>query len=388
VTEQTQTRPDAGKRESKQVFVGRHLANIKLTAPGSGKETRHHAISMSGAPVTYRPGDAVGVHPRNDPAIVDRILEAVQATGDELVSDPHGELLPLRQALLERYTLTTPSRRLLELMAGRGATELAPLLEHANTAQLKQYLSGPDAHDVLDVLECHREVGVSATELVSTLRSLLPRLYSIASSLRAHPDEVHVLVVTLTFEVRGRRRAGVSSTWLNDRWPVGDSAEMYLQNQQAHFAMPPDPTTPMIMIGPGTGLAPFRAFLEERRVTGATGPNWLFFGEQRRDTDFYYEAELTELARDGFLRLDTAFSRDQAEKIYVQHRMRQQARDIWDWLEAGAELFVCGDKARMAADVDRELHTIVETIGGRTADAAKDYVQRLKAAKRYKRDVY
>jgi sulfite reductase (NADPH) flavoprotein alpha-component len=241
---------------------------------------------------------------------------------------------------------------------------------------------------VLDVLDAYPGVVLTPDELVSALRSLLPRLYSIASSQRAHPDEVHVLVVSLQFSIRGRDRQGVTSSWLNDRWAVGASSEMYLQNQQAHFSMPADGTAPMIMIGPGTGIAPFRAFLEERRAVGATGPNWLFFGEQHRASEFYYRDELEAYARDGFLRLDTAFSRDQAHKIYVQHRMHEQSRDLWAWLEEGAEVFVCGDKTRMAADVDQELHRIVEIAGGKSADDARAYVQGLKEHKRYKRDVY
>jgi sulfite reductase (NADPH) flavoprotein alpha-component len=376
------------RRETKQSFIGRHLANIRLTGAGSAKNTRHHAISLSGAPLSYLPGDAVGVHPQNDPATVDRIVASIGATGDEPVAGPHAEPLTFREALLNRCTIATPSRRLLELLVARGASDLTPLLDSAQTSLLKQYVSGPHAHDVLDVLEAHPQIDLTPAELVSAMRTLLPRLYSIASSLKAHPGEVHIVVVTLTFAVRGRERAGVSSAWLNERWPQGATGEMYLQNQQGHFAMPSDPSTPMIMVGPGTGLAPFRAFLEERRATGATGPNWLFFGEQHRATDFYYEAELTEYARDGFLRLDTAFSRDQPDKLYVQHRMREHAREIFEWLEAGAQVFVCGDKARMATDVDRELHAIVETAGGRTPDQAHEYVQHLKAEKRYKRDVY
>jgi sulfite reductase (NADPH) flavoprotein alpha-component len=163
---------------------------------------------------------------------------------------------------------------------------------------------------------------------------------------------------------------------------------MYLQNQQKHFAMPADPAVPMIMVGPGTGLAPFRAFVEERRAAGATGRNWLFFGEQHRATDFFYEDQLCGFERDGFLRLDVAFSRDQAQKVYVQHRMRERSRDLWRWIDEGAEFFVCGDKERMAADVDRELHRIVETEGGRTADQAREYVDEMRRTRRYKRDVY
>ena len=171
--------------------------------------------------------------------------------------------------------------------------------------------------------------------------------------------------MSVRYPIRGREREGLGSTWLADRWPVDATAPMYLQNQQKHFAMPADLRARLIMVGPGTGLAPFRAFVEERRISGATGRNWLFFGEQRRGTDFFYENELTGYVRDGFLRLDIAFSRDQAHKVYVQHRMREQARDIWAWLQNGADFFVCGDKERMAADVDRELHTIAETVGGR-----------------------
>ena len=197
-----------------------------------------------------------------------------------------------------------------------------------------------------------------------------------------------MLVVSVSYSVRGRERLGVCSTWLAERWPLGTAAEMYLQNQQKHFAMPTDPSTPMIMVGPGTGLAPFRAFIEERRTLGSRGRNWLFFGEQHRASDFFYESELMGYQADGFLRLDVAFSRDQAHKVYVQHRMREQARDIWSWLEDGAEFFVCGDKERMASDVDRELHQIIESAGAKTPEQAREYVDQLRTSKRYKRDVY
>jgi len=375
--------------EQKQHFIGRHLANVRLTGEGSEKDTRHHEISLEGAPVTYAPGDALGLHPQNNPAIVDRVLAAIGATGDELVPGADGTPIPLHAVLTGVYNLTTPSRRLFELMAGRGASDLAPLLDKANAEHLKSYLNGwNQAHDVLDVLEEHPDIRLTPTELAETLRKSLPRLYSIASSLAAHPGEVHALVVSVRYPIRGRVREGVCSTWLADRWPIGDSAPMYLQGQQKHFAMPVNPETPMIMVGPGTGLAPFRAFIEERRVTGATGRNWLFFGEQRRKTDFFYADELTRYAVEGSLRLDLAFSRDQPQKVYVQHRMAEQADDVWAWLQEGAELFVCGDKERMAADVDRELHSIAITAGGLTAEHANEYIETLKKTKRYKRDVY
>jgi len=375
--------------DHKQAFSGRHLLNRRLTGAGSEKITRHHEISLEGAPVTYRPGDALGVYPHNDPALVERILRAVGATGDEPVPGVGDAPMPLARALTECYNLNTPSRRLLELAAARGATDLTPLLERGNAEPFKHYLSAwNEAHDVLDVLDDHPDVHLTPEELVGALRKSLPRLYSVASSLKAHPDQVHLLVVSVRYRIRDRERLGPCSTWLADRWPVGSTADLYLQDQQRHFAMPDDPARPMIMIGPGTGLAPFRAFVEERRATGATGRNWLFFGEQRRASDFFYEAEWAEYVAGGLLRMDVAFSRDQAHKVYVQHRLRDHARDVWAWLDDGAELFVCGDKERMAADVDRELHQIVETAGGKTPDQAREYVEEMRRSKRYKRDVY
>jgi sulfite reductase (NADPH) flavoprotein alpha-component len=372
----------------KQTFNGRHLVNIKLTGPGSEKDTRHHEISLDGAPVTYLPGDALGVHAQNSPEIVERVIAALDATRDDPVQ-VDVRTLPLHRALTDIYNLATPSRRLLELLISRGADDLAALLDRANSEKLKEYLTGwNEAHDVLDVLEDHPRVRLTGPELVGTLRKIIPRLYSIASSQKAHPEQVDLLVVSVRYTIRGRLREGICSTWLADRWPVGATADVYSQNQQKHFAMPEQGDTPLIMVGPGTGLAPFRAFIEERRVLGARGRNWLFFGEQRQASDFFYRDQFLDYVKDGFLRLDTAFSRDQSQKIYVQHRLCEHAQDVWAWLEEGAEFFVCGDKERMAADVDAALHQIVETHGGRTPDQAKEYVDNLRKTKRYKRDVY
>ncbi len=375
--------------EAKQSFIGRHQVNVKLTGPGSAKDTRHHEIAIDRPDVTYLPGDALGLYPRNPPELVDRVLHAVGATGDERVPAGTNDTMPVHQALTGIYNLTTPSRRLIELVASRGAAHLVPLLDRANAEGLKRFLNGwNEAHDVLDLLEAHPRVRITATELVAALRKNLPRLYSVASSLAAHPGQVHLLIVSVRYAIRGRTRQGVCSTWIADRWPIGETAPMYLQNQQRHFAMPESGDVPMVMVGPGTGLAPFRAFVQHRREAGATGRNWLFFGEQHRASDFFYEEELTRYAGDGLLRLDTAFSRDQAEKVYVQHRMREHGRDIWAWLEDGAEFFVCGDKERMASDVERELHAIVEREGGRTPDQAREYVETMRTTRRYKRDVY
>jgi sulfite reductase (NADPH) flavoprotein alpha-component len=252
----------------KRTFTGRHLVNIKLTGPGSEKDTRHHEVSFEGAPVSYLPGDALGAIPKSSSALVERILARLGATGDEPVSvGPSGTMMPFHQALSDVYNLNTPSRRLLELFASRGAADLAPLLDKANAEQLKHYLNGwNEAHDVLDVLEDYSAIQITPAELIESLRRTLPRLYSVASSLAAHPGQVHLLVVSVRYTIRGRLREGVCSTWMADRWPDGTTAELYLQNQQKHFAMPARADVPLIMVGPGTGLAPFRAFLEERRV--------------------------------------------------------------------------------------------------------------------------
>jgi len=372
----------------KQPFTGRHLVNVKLTGPGSEKNTHHHEIGIESPVTPYLPGDALGVQPKNPEALVSQILTCVEGSADDVVPTPAGEM-SISRALTDIFNLATPSRRLFELLVSRGAADLAPLMEKGNAEQLKHYLSGwNDAHDVLDVLESHPQSRLTTRELAESLRKTLPRLYSIASSMKAHPGQVHLLVVSVQYSIRGRVREGVCSTWLAKGWDAGTTAELYLQNQQKHFAMPASPDAPMIMVGPGTGLAPFRAFVEERIATGASGSSWLFFGEQRRASDFFYEEQLTKYAKDGHLRLDVAFSRDQAEKVYVQHRMREHGRDLWDWLEKGAEFFVCGDKDRMAADVDKELHQIVERHGGKTPEQAHEYVEALRQSKRYKRDVY
>lgn len=379
----------AGPYSPRNPFPARHLSNVRLSGEGSSKDTRHHAISLAGSGMTYLPGDALGVVPENDPELVDRILARLGATGSELVPDKTGQPGTFRDALLRVYDITSPSRRLLEACVERGATRFASMLEKGHEEELKSYFHAHDAsHDVLDVLEDADGCAFTPEEFIGGLRKFQPRLYSIASSFKAHPDEAHLLVVAVSYMVRGRERRGLCSTFINSRWPVGETAGVYTQNQQKHFGMPEDPSTPLIMVGPGTGVAPFRAFLEERQALGATGRNWLFFGEQRRATEFFYEDEFTRWEQDGFLRLDTAFSRDQATKVYVQHRMREHGADIYAWLEDGAHFFVCGDKERMASDVDAELHGIVERHGGMDAEKAKEYVDELRKTKRYKRDVY
>ena len=370
-------------------FAGTRISSYRITPPGAPKDTQHHVVSLAGSGIVYHPGDAHGVCPRNLEPLVDAILKRLGATGEEEVTAGHAGNIPFREALSAHFDLALPSKRLLEACLAQGAEMFRPLLQKGAEEQLKHYLHAwDDVHDVLDVLEDAPGAQFTAAEFAGLMRALQPRLYSIASSQRLHPDEAHLLVLAVTYPSRDRERFGVGSTYINDRWPEGTTAPVYVQDAQKHFAMPADPSTPIIMIGPGTGLAPFRGFLEERDAAGASGRNWLFFGDQARSWGFYYEDELTAWERRGMLRLDLAFSRDQPEKIYVQHRMRENARDFYAWLEDGAEIFICGDKGKMAADVQKELVRILETEGGRTPEQAAEYVTALKKGHRLKLDVY
>lgn len=378
-----------GPYTQRHPFAGTRTGGYRITPPGAPKDTQHHVVSLAGSGLTYKPGDALGVWPSNPDTLIDAILHRLGATGEEIVTAGPGDTLSFREALSRRWDLSLPSRRLLEACLAQGVQMFRPMLEKGGEALLKHYLHAWDeAHDVLDVLHDAPQAHFTAVEFAAVMRALQPRLYSIASSERRHPEEAHLLVLSVAFPSRGRERLGVASTFINDRWPQGVTAPVYLQDAQKHFAMPADPSTPMIMIGPGTGLAPFRGFLEERDARGARGRNWLFFGDQSRAWGFYYEPELTAWEQGGFLRLDLAFSRDQPHKIYVQHRMRESARDFYTWLEDGAEVFICGDKGRMAADVQRELAHIVETEGGRTPEQAAEYIVAMKKAHRLKLDVY
>jgi len=363
-------------------FPARLLKNSLLNQPGSGKEVRHYEIALGGSGLTYEAGDALGVLPENCETLVAEVLTALGATGDEPVWMENG-VAPLQRALAQNYELGRPTAELLtEIGKHAPASELASLLPPERAEDLKQWLHG---RDVLDVLMLAPRT-ISAPEVLPLLRKLSPRLYSISSSPKAHPGEVHLTVGAVRYEKHGRNRKGVASTFLADR--AGDIVKIFV-NPSPGFRPPANGDAPMIMVGPGTGIAPFRAFLEERAATGAKGKNWLFFGDQKRSADFLYAGQLTAWHAAGFLtRLDLAFSRDQAEKLYVQTRMLEQARELWSWLEAGAHLYVCGDASRMAKDVDAALHQAIETAGGKSADEAKLYVEKMKAEKRYQRDVY
>ena len=373
----------------KNPFPATHPVNRPLSGAGSGKDTRHHEIALAGSGLGYEVGDSLGLFATNNPALVAEIIATLGAAGDEPVPGSDAVPKPLREALTTDYVITQPSKEFLKALverAGDAAGQLRDLMaDPAQKKALEDYLWG---FEFVDFLRAHPSVRWTAEEFVKTLRKLQPRLYSIASSLKANPESVHLTVATVRYESHGRRREGVASTFLAERWPAGETAAVFIHTAK-HFRLPEDPATPVIMVGPGTGVAPFRAYLQERKATGARGRNWLFFGEQKRASDFLYESELAQLQADGVLtKLDTAFSRDQAAKIYVQDRMRENARELWAWLEEGAHFYVCGDGARMAKDVDTELHRIAETVGGKTPGEAAAYVEAMKKEKRYKKDVY
>ena len=342
------------------------LAVRRLSGADSVKEVNHVEFSLADSGLVYEAGDALGLVPLNDPALVDLIALGLGCDGEEPAPTPGGEL-PLRTALLRHYDLGKPTP---ELLAACG---LAP------------------AESLLHVIDVATAVGpgrIAPAEFVRHLRPLQPRLYSISSSLKAYPGQVHLTVGAVRYEAHGRERNGVASTFLAERALTIGTAGVYVHANKG-FRPPSAGATPMIMVGPGTGIAPFRAFLGERRATGATGRNWLFFGDQRESSDFLYRDELLALKADGLLtRLDLAWSRDQADKIYVQHRMLEHAAELCSWLEAGAHFYVCGDASRMAKDVHAALLKVIETAGGRSPEAAVAYLEALTAARRYQRDVY
>jgi len=356
-----------------------------LNAPGSAKDTRHVEILLEDPSLSYEAGDALGVFPQNCPALVEELLAALHLTGDEDPGVP--EATSLHDALLRRWNITQTPVAFLSAAAERSSEgQLRSLLNPDRRTELDAWLAG---RDLIDVLRAAPGARFLPSELGPLLRPLQHRLYSISSSPRMHPGEVHLTVGAVRYSLHGRPRKGVASCWLADRVLPHETPVPIFIHSSPNFRPPPDPTRPMIMVGPGTGIAPFRAFLQERRATGATGPNWLFFGDQCRASDFLYADELEPQHQDGFLtRLDLAFSRDQPEKIYVQDRMRSQASTLWAWLEDGAHFYVCGDARRMARDVDAALHEVIRTAGGRSADDATAYVAALRTAGRYQRDVY
>jgi sulfite reductase (NADPH) flavoprotein alpha-component len=375
---------DAPIYSRQRPLASRLLCNPVLNSPGSGKETRQIVLDLKGSGLRYQAGDALGVWPSNCPSLVTEVLASLELDGGQEVEVKDQGRMPLAHALGRHFEIARPTPDLLRFIAERSASaELRRLLEPANKSELDQWLWGRQLADLLRAFP----IRASAEELLGFLKRLQPRLYSIASSPLATPDEVHLTVSTVRYRCEERDRDGVCSAFLADRADQAD-VPVFIQ-KSAHFRVPSDPQRPMIMVGPGTGIAPFRAFLQEREASGAKGRNWLFFGEQREATDFYYRDELHAWQASGHLhRLDTAFSRDQAEKVYVQQRMLEQGAELWRWLEDGAHFYVCGDASRMARDVDAALKAVVREHGGMDAAQAEAYVSAMARDKRYVRDVY
>lgn len=368
----------------RQPAAARLIENVRLNKAGSSKDTRFLSFDVASSALDYEVGDALGIWPKNCPALVQELLAVSGLDGGIAVDVPGVGEIRLVDALTGHFEIAKPNTEALAFVASRNRRSAMPaMLEAGDKARLRAWLWGKQFADILH--EC--PIDLSAPELIAILKPMQPRLYSIASSPNAHRGEVHLTVSVVRYNNLRSERKGVSSTFLADRAGAGE-VPVFVQ-RSAHFRPPRDGNTPMIMVGPGTGIAPFRAFLHERRTRGDTGRNWLFFGEQHAETDFYYRDELETMRRDGLLnRLDLAFSRDQAEKIYVQHRMREHGADLWASLQEGAHFYVCGDAARMAKDVDAALRDVVARHGAMTEEKAAEYVSQLAREKRYLRDVY
>ncbi|MEM9724544.1 MAG: sulfite reductase subunit alpha [Pseudomonadota bacterium] len=359
------------------------LENRLLSGSKSQKEIRHFSLGLGDSGITYEAGDALGVVPVNRPDLVSAILTRLGAKAEDGVA---GQDAPLGELLAKRFEIMTPSRELIAAIAERADhDELSHVAGNGDKEAMTAFLWG---RDTLDLLNLNAKLAVDPAEFLSWLKPLQHRAYSISSSPKAHPGEVHLTVAAVRWKAEGREHCGVASTYLADFTEEGGETPVFVSPNKS-FRPPADDGAPMIMVGPGTGIAPFRAFLEERLARGASGRNWLFFGDQRRASDFIYEDEISELSNSGVLsRLDLAFSRDQKQKIYVQHRMRENGKALYAWLEEGGYFYVCGDATRMAKDVDAALHQIVQSEGGLSEEGAVEYVNTLKRDKRYLRDVY
>ncbi len=362
-------------------YPSRLVENRLLSSPRSAKEIRHYEFDLGDSGIEYAAGDALAVVPVNDEVFVAELLEQVGANGGESFDGR-----PITEVLRSDREIRTPSKDLIaDLVQRAPASELAAVVSHGDKHELDRWLWG---RDVLDLLRDAGPAAPGLDELLPNLRPMQARQYSISSSPLAHPDRIHLTIASVRYGDPHRMYAGVASTFLADRVDPDGTVDVYLQ-PNASFGVPADESAPMIMIGPGTGIAPFRGFLHERAAAGATGRNWLFFGDQHRDTDFVYQDELTELQEQGVLnRLDLAFSRDQAEKVYVQTRMREQSAELFAWLEDGGHVYVCGDASRMAKDVEAALLDVIRTGRGRDEDDALSYLADLRRTKRYVRDVY
>ncbi|MEX1201100.1 MAG: assimilatory sulfite reductase (NADPH) flavoprotein subunit [Methylophaga sp.] len=369
--------------DRKHPFPAPLLENQLLSGRGSTKQVRHIEISLEGSGLQYQPGDALGIYPQNDPALVRLLIDALGFDA-EMPVDLGEQTETLTSALMHHREITVLTRPLVEKWAELAdAAELSKLME--NKDAVTEWIRG---RDVLDLVQSYPLPDIDANDFIKLLRKLPPRLYSIASSQAAVDEEVHITVATVRYHSQNRERSGVASSWLADRLAEDVTISVYIDGNK-NFKLPADDDAPIIMIGPGTGVAPFRSFMQEREERGARGPNWLFFGDQHFLTDFLYQTEWLSWRKSGLLsHLDVAFSRDQAEKIYVQHRLREKSIEVWNWLQDGAYIYVCGDADNMAPDVNEALIDIISEQGQKSREDATEYLRQLTRDKRYQRDVY
>jgi sulfite reductase (NADPH) flavoprotein alpha-component len=368
------------------------IGHDRLTKPGSSKDTRHFVLSLAGSGMTYTPGDSLGAFGRNSPEVVDDLIRLLRFDPETSVKNPAGEPCTLRTSLLLDYTINRANRKIISgvsqrIQQGEQRNRIMEILD--NSDELCDYIETRDYVDILkDFPEARFE---SAEAFLGQLTPVTPRLYSIASSCQAHPNEVHLCVAIVRYDTHGRPKKGLASGFLADHAELFvKDVPVYVQESRT-FRLPQDNSKDIIMVGPGAGIAPFRAFLEQRALEGAKGRNWLFFGEQHRATDFLYEPDWERFKSRGQLqRLDLAFSRDQEHKIYVQHRMLEQSKELWAWLQNGASFYVCGDAKHMAKGVHQALLDIAQKEGGFSPESASEYVNvtLMKTEKRYLRDVY
>lgn len=371
----------ASAYDKENPFPSEVLGKIVLNGTGSSKEVLHVELSLEGSGLSYEPGDALGICPENRASEIDAVLAATGLSANAKLGGR-----TLAEALRHDFDITTLAPTIADKYnAFVGNSTLKALLDADGRTELKSWIDG---RQLIDLLETYPHKNWTAESFTGILRKLSPRLYSIASSLKKHEDEVHLTIAAVRYHTHDRDRTGVASCYIADDVAVGDTVKVYFHHNN-NFRLPENDETPIIMVGPGTGIAPFRAFVEERSARGAKGKNWLFFGDQHFSYDFLYQLEWLDYLEDGTLsELSLAFSRDQKEKIYVQHRLLERGAEIYQWLESGAHLYVCGDASRMAKDVQQALMEIISRHGGKSPEEAKAYLEVLRKSKRYQRDVY
>jgi sulfite reductase (NADPH) flavoprotein alpha-component len=393
MTETTVAAPEAPAKHApkytrNQPYLSKVLVNDRLTGPESEKETIHIELELEDG-MYYAPGDAVGIIPTNRESQVETVLKGLGYTGEERVLDHYKVEISFHEALTSRLAIGKLTRgavnQFAKLCADNTPAGLKPLLGPDNKALAEEYVYGREFQDLITEFP---GIISQPQQLFNVLARLTPRMYSIASAIEAHPGQVHTTVRVVRYHSHNEDRQGVCSGFMGERMPVASQVPIFL-HENNNFRLPTNTDAPVIMVGPGTGIAPFRSYLEYRQALGHKGDNWLFFGEQRSVSDYLYKDQFEGMEKDGFLtRLSTAFSRDQQKKVYVQDRMREHAQDLYEWLESGAYFYVCGDATRMAKDVETALLDIISQGSGKTIEHANEYLGEMKKAKRYQLDVY